>query len=117
MTWQTHASCRGMDPDLFFPQRGEGTREARLVCATCPVRQPCLDYAIDGGEAFGMWGGLSGRERRRIRRLGAAGIDTPTPVALDPLAGRSKRGPQPTQPCGTYAAYKQIGRASCRERV
>lgn len=65
--WVRHAECRGM-PELFFPQRGASTKEAKAVCAMCPVRQECLDHAIDVGEKFGIWGGLSERERRRIRR-------------------------------------------------
>ncbi len=65
--WATRAACRGLDPDLFFPERGEPTREARTVCNQCPVRVDCLNYALDNNERFGMWGGLSERQRRRIR--------------------------------------------------
>lgn len=65
--WQAAANCRGVDPELFFPQRGESTREAKQVCAGCTVRADCLDYAIANGEKFGIWGGRSERERRRIR--------------------------------------------------
>lgn len=66
--WQDFANCRGVDPDLFFPERGASTREAREVCKGCVVREDCLEYSLAKGEKFGIWGGLSERERRRIRR-------------------------------------------------
>ena len=66
--WQARANCMGVDPDLFFPERGASTREAKEVCRGCVVREDCLEYALDNGEKFGIWGGLSERERRRLRR-------------------------------------------------
>ncbi len=66
--WQDLANCLGVDPDLFFPERGASTREAKEVCKGCVVREDCLEYALANGEKFGIWGGLSERERRRIRR-------------------------------------------------
>ncbi len=69
--WQDQANCLGVDPDLFFPERGASTREAKEVCRGCVVRVECLEYALANGEKFGIWGGLSERERRRIRRARA----------------------------------------------
>jgi WhiB family redox-sensing transcriptional regulator len=66
--WQERANCLGVDPDLFFPERGASTREAKAVCRGCEVRVECLEYALEHGEKFGIWGGLSERERRRVRR-------------------------------------------------
>ena len=66
--WQDQANCLGVDPDLFFPERGASTREAKEVCRGCVVREECLEFALQNGEKFGIWGGLSERERRRIRR-------------------------------------------------
>jgi WhiB family redox-sensing transcriptional regulator len=66
--WQERANCLGVDPDLFFPERGASTREAKAVCWGCEVRGDCLEYALRHGEKFGIWGGLSERERRRVRR-------------------------------------------------
>ena len=66
--WQRQANCMGVDPDLFFPERGASTREAKEVCRGCVVREDCLEYALANGEKFGIWGGLSERERRKIRR-------------------------------------------------
>lgn len=65
--WIAQGACHGKDPDLFFPGQGESTREAKAVCAGCPVREQCLDYALEHGEKFGIWGGTSERERRRLR--------------------------------------------------
>lgn len=67
--WRAEANCRGVDPELFYPERGASVREAKAVCQGCLVRVECLEYAITKGEKFGIWGGMSERERRRIRRL------------------------------------------------
>src|SRR6267154_4842318 len=66
--WQERANCLGVDPDLFFPERGASTKEAKGVCHGCEVRPECLEYALRHGEKFGIWGGMSERERRRLRR-------------------------------------------------
>jgi len=65
--WRELAACRGSDLGVFFPERGETAGPARRVCAACPVRQPCLDYAITNRIAYGVWGGLTERERRALR--------------------------------------------------
>ena len=70
-SWQEYANCLGVDPDLFFPERGASTREAKEVCRGCVVRESCLEFALVNSEKFGIWGGMSQRERRRIRRQGA----------------------------------------------
>lgn len=68
LAWQDLANCRGADPDLFFPERGASTRTAKSICRECSVRPDCLEFAIVSSEKFGIWGGMSERERRRIRR-------------------------------------------------
>lgn len=67
--WKAAANCRGADPELFFPGRGDldGLAAAKAVCAGCAVTGPCLAYALEHGEP-GVWGGTSERERRRMRR-------------------------------------------------
>ncbi len=67
-SWQQYSNCLGVDPDLFFPERGASTKEAKEVCRGCVVREDCLEFALQNGEKFGIWGGMSERERRRIRR-------------------------------------------------
>jgi WhiB family redox-sensing transcriptional regulator len=82
-SWQEMANCLGVDPDLFFPERGASTREAKEVCRGCVVRHDCLEFALANGEKFGIWGGMSERERRRIRRQRALErAAATTPVAL-----------------------------------
>ena len=71
--WRLHASCRTTDPDLFFPVGTTGTAVdqiecAKQVCTTCPVREPCLDFALVTNQDSGIWGGRSEEERRVLRR-------------------------------------------------
>lgn len=66
--WQDRALCAQTDPEAFFPEKGGSTREAKKVCSGCEVRAECLDYALANDERFGIWGGLSERERRKLKR-------------------------------------------------
>src|SRR5579859_273846 len=66
--WQDRALCAQTDPEAFFPEKGGSTREAKRVSRSCDVRGECLEYALENDERFGIWGGLSERERRRIKR-------------------------------------------------
>ena len=68
LAWQTDALCAQTDPEAFFPEKGGSTRDAKKICASCEVRSECLEYALENDERFGIWGGLSERERRRLRR-------------------------------------------------
>jgi WhiB family transcriptional regulator, redox-sensing transcriptional regulator len=67
-SWQEQALCAETDPEAFFPEKGGSTREAKKICTGCEVRAECLEYALANDERFGIWGGLSERERRRLRR-------------------------------------------------
>jgi WhiB family redox-sensing transcriptional regulator len=66
--WQERALCAQTDPEAFFPEKGGSTREAKRICLGCEVRDRCLEYALANDERFGIWGGLSERERRRLKR-------------------------------------------------
>ena len=68
LAWQDRALCRQTDPEAFYPEKGGSTREAKKVCSCCQVRAECLDYALDHDERFGVWGGLSERERIKLKR-------------------------------------------------
>jgi WhiB family redox-sensing transcriptional regulator len=68
LTWQERALCAQTDPESFFPEKGGSTREAKKVCFSCEVRDECLEYALANDERFGIWGGLSERERRRLKK-------------------------------------------------
>lgn len=65
--WASQALCAQTDPESFFPDKGGSTREAKKVCARCFVQAECLDWALTTNERFGIWGGLSERERRRLQ--------------------------------------------------
>jgi WhiB family redox-sensing transcriptional regulator len=65
--WRERAACRGTELDVFFPERGEPAGPARQMCARCPVRQPCLEYALSNRITHGIWGGLTDRERRPLQ--------------------------------------------------
>lgn len=64
--WTEQALCAEVDTDLFFPDKGAPTADAKRMCRGCPVRLDCLTYALDNDERHGVWGGLSERERRRL---------------------------------------------------
>lgn len=66
--WQEKALCAQTDPEAFFPEKGGSTREAKRICQGCEVKGECLEYALAHDERFGIWGGLSERERRRLKR-------------------------------------------------
>lgn len=68
-SWRTHAACRGIDPEIFYPVTDEEEAEqAKEVCAECPVQEACLEHALAVREKDGIWGGCTERERRRIMR-------------------------------------------------
>jgi WhiB family transcriptional regulator, redox-sensing transcriptional regulator len=68
LSWQERALCAQTDPEAFFPEKGGSTREAKKVCLACEVRGECLEYALANDERFGIWGGLSERERRKLKK-------------------------------------------------
>ena len=68
MNWRQHGLCAQTDPDVFYPEKGGTSRPAKQVCATCPVRDECLDFAVATDERWGIWGGLTERERRQLKR-------------------------------------------------
>jgi WhiB family transcriptional regulator, redox-sensing transcriptional regulator len=67
-SWRQEALCAETDPEAFFPEKGGSTREAKKICTGCEVKGECLEYALEHDERFGIWGGLSERERRRLKR-------------------------------------------------
>ena len=66
--WAVFASCRDRDPDAFFPATPEGERAAIRICQGCAVRTECLEFALESGVRFGIWGGLTEKQRRSLRR-------------------------------------------------
>lgn len=113
--WMRDAACRGMDPELFFPEKGASwdVQEARGVCAGCPVRTECLTYAMDHTERHGVWGGTSERERRRLRRGEA--LMEPRHGTAAGYRAHSRAGTSPCEPCkAAIDLEKAIGRAKRR---
>jgi WhiB family redox-sensing transcriptional regulator len=68
LAWQADSLCAQTDPEAFFPEKGGSTRDAKKICTSCEVRTECLEYALHNDERFGIWGGLSERERRKLRK-------------------------------------------------
>ena len=68
LSWRLKGACRGLDPVIFYPASEEDAQEAKHVCANCPVREPCLEWALANREHDGVWGGATERERRRMIR-------------------------------------------------
>jgi WhiB family redox-sensing transcriptional regulator len=68
LAWQSDSLCAQTDPEAFFPEKGGSTRDAKKICSSCEVRNQCLEYALLNDERFGIWGGLSERERRKLRK-------------------------------------------------
>lgn len=68
LAWQSDSLCAQTDPEAFFPEKGGSTRDAKKICSSCEVRTQCLEYALENDERFGIWGGLSERERRKLRK-------------------------------------------------
>ena len=67
--WQRDAACAGTDVETFYPDKGESPQPAKRICRTCEVRAECLEYALELGERFGVWGMATERERRRLSKL------------------------------------------------
>jgi len=72
LAWQTDSLCAQTDPEAFFPEKGGSTRDAKKICQSCEVAAQCLEYALKNDERFGIWGGLSERERRKLRKRDSA---------------------------------------------
>lgn len=70
--WKALAVCAQTDPEAFFPDKGGSTKEAKKICQGCEVISECLNSALKNDERFGVWGGLSERERRQLKRRNSA---------------------------------------------
>ncbi|MDA8342069.1 MAG: WhiB family transcriptional regulator [Actinomycetota bacterium] len=91
--WWQWGACRGMDPDIFFPDQGGDSKTPKEICHACTVEMECLDYALENRERFGIWGGQSERQRRstraaRYRSARRGPPESPQPAAL-PLSTRA----------------------------
>ena len=89
--WTGQALCAQTDPELFFPEKGQPSREAKATCLRCPVRVACLDWALEHDERFGVWGGISERQRRELRRRGVSAVQALALVADGDLGAAAER--------------------------
>lgn len=115
--WLGQAGCRGCDPDLWFPQQGGDVAEARRICGSCPVRERCLEMAIDEKIVHGIFGGHTTRERRLIAR----GLPPDAHARRKPIEHGThrgynqhvRRGEQACEACRTaHSVYRQADRPS-----
>jgi WhiB family redox-sensing transcriptional regulator len=68
LSWRQKGACRGLDPAIFYPASDDDAGQAKSICAMCPVREACLEYALAHRERDGIWGGATEKERRRLLR-------------------------------------------------
>lgn len=78
--WALEALCAQTDPEIFFPEKGGSNKATKRICQRCPVAAECLDYALENNEMFGVWGGLSERERRALKAADTS-LAVPCPEA------------------------------------
>jgi len=103
LAWRADALCAQTDPEAFFPDKGGSTRDAKRICGECDVRAQCLEWALEHDERFGIWGGTSERERRKLR-AGRPAVVEPVPFC--------KRGHDLNDPANVQV---WSGRRNCRE--
>lgn len=112
--WFADANCRGLDPELFFPGRGQDVKQAKEVCRRCDVQVECLTYALNNGEKFGVFGGKSEKERRQIR----SNVAKVRPIKHGTLAGAAahrRRGELPCALCRQAASRYTAGAKAARQ--
>lgn len=97
LDWMVWAGCQGLDPDMFFAERGDpaSIEAARSVCNRCLVTEECLAYAVAANERHGIWGGLSPRERFRLRAEGRIPRRRPRVLAHERIAAACRAGLSP----------------------
>lgn len=104
--WMASAQCRDLGPQVMHPTDGHGVIDAKRVCAACPVKEPCLEYALATRQEYGVWGGTSERQRRRMHSRHLTVVPTET-VGSD----------QPCCDCGADVGYTGVGRPPSRCRA
>ena len=105
--WRLSALCAQADPEAFYPDKGGSTREAKKLCQTCDVREECLQSALENDERFGIWGGLSERERRSLKKK-----TTTESTASEPTEETSSVQQDPTDVPEAPAEGQQKGPAA-----
>lgn len=117
-SWRDQAACIGMPESMFFIERGQSDKPAKAICATCPVKAPCLDFALRNAEQHGVWGGTSERQRRKLRlKLGVTQTHVKIAECGTPSGAfrHRKRGEPLCEPCRVASTtYNRVRRARQR---
>jgi WhiB family redox-sensing transcriptional regulator len=111
LSWQDRALCAQTDPEAFFPEKGGSTREAKRVCRGCVVKAECLDYALETDQGFGIWGGFSERERRRLKRGAIAAGPPAAPKRTPP--GEDREAIPPLTDAEVDRFYARLAPGAC----
>jgi len=116
LTWQDAALCAQADPDEWYPEKGGSSLRAKRICRRCPVRVPCLGYALDHGEAHGVWGGLSAEERTRAAVACARGDSVEAIIAAADADQNARRAAAAEHSRETALAASAIASAAYAAR-
>jgi WhiB family redox-sensing transcriptional regulator len=112
--WMRDAACKPHPTEWWFPERGDPTEQAKIICHTCPVRLDCLNYALNIPSLVGIWGGMSGKERRQIRSKPTKPIRHGTPTGYHQ---HLRRGTEPCLQCRqAHSRNTQLKKEQARER-
>lgn len=101
-SWRDRGACKGMNPDIFFPDRGDDARDAKAICAGCEVTAECLDWALTTPEKDGVWGGTTGNQRKPMRL---------TPLCAHCREVRVRMNGSYCEPCRKAIRRPQLARA------
>ena len=115
--WFENASCRGMDPDIFYGDTRAQTREAKKVCAGCPGQDACLSWAVDTFQEFGVWGGMTSRQRSKW--AAGSGRRNLTPIRHGTHLGYAthlRRGERACQACSEARNAYEVERRERRRK-
>ena len=114
-------ACKDMDPGIFYPEKGESTKNAKQICHVCPVKNQCLEYALANNERYGIWGGVSERRRREIQKMRKQPPQASVPQRKAQRPGVRQRGRSLKEACvhghsrSEHWRVDRSGRAYCGE--
>lgn len=108
--WRDGGLCQQVDPELFYPEKGGTAEPAKRICSLCDVRLKCLKYALDNNEEFGVWGGLSEKERRALKQRKTRGASA-QPIRQRRRAGLADHHTTIVEMLDRDATWAEIGQA------
>lgn len=115
--WMRHAACRGLDTNIFFPDRGDDYRPAKRICNECPVREQCLEYSFEIPQVIGIWGGITGKERRKEKaRRNTTPTKTVIPIKHGTNSGYVVHRKRRETACDPCKEARRVYRANIKNR-